>query len=518
MILCFCFTEVFSQLPPTYSITAYDTASKGFYFLTPIKLGTASPGTPAHLILDSKGRVVYYKKFNSNTGDFKLHANGLMSYHNNSKFYLMDSTFTVIDSVRIKNGLLFDAHELLILPNGHYTLLGNEKVQMNLSSYNMFNQNNTPGSPNATVTCGVIQEQDAAKNVVFEWHSKDYYSFADVDEVFLNNPSNVDWTHYNAVEMDQDGNYLVSSRHFNEITKINRSDSSIVWRFGGKQNQFVFTNDPSKFLAQHDIRRLSNGNVTMFDNGYNTVPLHPASTKEYKLNETAKTATLVWSFTENAGAYSRFIGNTQRLSNGNTLTDWGGITNNVNALFNVVTPGGNKIFEIVFSDTLRSYRAFNFSPTWSFKQPTITCNYNGTQYYLDAGPGYSSYLWSTGATSQTIAISLPGDYYVFVPYGSGGKVSSEWYSVTSVTNPCVFALVEEAKESATKCKIYPNPFTDSFIIESQSGPFEIFDLMGRKLMTTSAFSEINLEVNMKDFQPGIYFVRMDGCVKRIVKQ
>ena len=124
-----------------------------------------------------------------------------------------------------------------------------------------------------------MQEQDANKNVVFEWHSKDYFNFTEVDTMRLLNPANVDWTHFNAVELDDDGNILVSVRHFNEITKVNRSTGAVMWRLGGKMNQFTFTNDSTQFIGQHDIRRIANGNITILSKiiwvGFCTGPPDP---------------------------------------------------------------------------------------------------------------------------------------------------------------------------------------------------------------------------------------------------
>src|SRR5512138_3527317 len=167
---------------------------------------------------------------------------------------------------------------------------------MNLSSYHYFGLNhNVPGSTNAEVFGVVIQEFNENKELVWEWKGHDHYQFGDVDPIWLFNPNKVDWTHANAVERDTDGNILLCLRHFNEITKIDYATGNIIWRLGGKQNQFSFPNDPVRFTGQHDIRRVGNSSVTLFDNGQYTNP--PVSRAlEYELDESNKVATLEWEY------------------------------------------------------------------------------------------------------------------------------------------------------------------------------------------------------------------------------
>src|SRR5690606_33427409 len=107
----------------------------------------------------------------------------------------------------------------------------------------------------------------------------------------------IDYAHGNAVELDSDGNILISSRHMNEITKIDRTTGEIIWRWGGKNNEFTFVNDTLAFSFQHDIRRLPNGNVTLFDNGNHHKPPRSRAV-EYELDEVNKTATVVWQYPE----------------------------------------------------------------------------------------------------------------------------------------------------------------------------------------------------------------------------
>ena len=55
---------------------------------------------------------------------------------------------------------------------------------------------------------------------------------------------------------------------------------------------------------------------------------------------------------------------------------------------------------------------------------------------LDAGPGFSSYLWSNGATSASIQVTTPGPYHVTLTYGTGCTVSAT-SNLATVANPVV---------------------------------------------------------------------------------
>ncbi len=515
--------QVAAQLYPPFQVQIFDSTVTGYYFLSPIKIpnpGGAFRGT--HLILDKNGHVVYYRRLPQGvtSSDFKLQPNGWISHTMGARFFFMDSTFTVVDSAFCQNGILPDGHDVQVLPNGNYLLLGLENVPMDLSAYNFFGPNhNLPGSPNAVVLSGVVQELDPAKNVVFEWRAIEHYDFADVDENQLGNPANVDWTHYNSVGLDSDGNILTSARHFNEITKISRSDGSIIWRLGGKANQFEFLNDTSQFLAQHDARRIANGNLTLFDNGLNKQPPHPAAAKEYELDETAMTAKLVWSYTENPASWSRALGNAQRLDNGHTLINYG-LLQNENLVFNVVDSAGNKVFEIAFDDSLTSYRSFHYPDLpWQLDRPKITCFKSGDEFFLEAESGHASYQWSNGETTQTISVSDAGTYFVFVPKGPG-FVSSEPFVVENSANPCGISSSNEI-DAADSFSIFPNPAAEvvtlRFSNENQLGnTVEVTDLFGKKLISREvAASEFALDVSA--LPPGVFLIQANGRVSKFVK-
>lgn len=515
-----------AQLPyPDLNITVNNSGSSGYYYFCPYKLSLFSslpPGSQTQMVLDKDGRVVYFKPVaHYFAGDFKQLPNNLVSSIYGEKFIFSDSTFANVDTVTTKNNIIFDLHDIELLPNGHYLLMGTENIQMDLSSYHMFNHVGDPGGVNAIVNAGVIQELDAARNVVFEWHSIDYFDFDDVDEFFLTDTGGVDWTHMNSASLDTDGNILISSRHFNEITKISRTDSSVIWRLGGKRNQFTFLNDTLQFVRQHDARRLPNGNLTLFDNGKAGPPIHPAFAKEYLLDEINMTADLVWYHYEGPDIFSRSQGNTQRLANGNTLISWGDLRNK-SAVFSVVDPLNNTVFEVSSPDSLVTYRTFNFdSVPWLHNRPNVTCWSDSSGHFLVADSGHSYYLWSNGDTTQSIALTTNDTFFVFTPIGDGGFIGSESFIVTDSLDPCGFVGVNEIGDF--RLTIYPNPATNEIRIrhfgDLRNYDVSIYDVTGRIMdfiANTNQVAEIILDISK--LNSGIYFVRAGKYSGTFLKQ
>jgi hypothetical protein len=513
-----------SQNFPPMELTIFDSsATQGYYFIAPY--ASSPPYTYANpqLILDRFGNVVWYRIFPGSaqyttTYDFTIQPDGRMTYYSikRNKYFVMDSTFTSVDSLDSANGFELDVHDIQFLPNGHYLLLAQETRNMNLTGYHIFGINHTsPGGANAQVIGVVIQEFDENKNLVWEWKGHDHFAFNDVDSLFLFNPNKVDWTHANAVEPDNDGNILLSCRHFDEITKIDRQTGDIIWRFGGKRNQFTCANDPLKFSGQHDIRRISNGDITILDNGtYNVPPL--ARALEYSLNESAKTATLVWGYFYNSSLYSIAVGGHQALPNGNHLIDFGAIPDGF-PWFVLVKPDKSVAMKISYAGSYTSYRAFNYDTLpWGLTRPLIDCYQDGNDYFLEAESGHSQYLWSTGETLQTIQITDPGEYWVYVPYGEG-NVSSRHFVVSDTSNPCPYLpVIKPAEKMPFSVSCVPNPVRDHarimFVLPEKSEiSFEILDLSARPRIsipkTVFASGKNMIPLDLSHLEKGIYFLR-----------
>jgi len=518
------FSATGQNLPPLL-VQIHDTsASKGYYFLTPYTNSPPYIYDHAQLILDQFGKLVYFRMFENSTEpnpsiDFKLQPNGQMSYFHVSreKFFLMDSTFMVVDSIGCVNGFETDQHDLQILDDGHYLLFGTEIRIMNLTSYHWFGLfHNMPGSANAQVSGVVIQEFDENKNLIWEWKGHDHYGFGDADSIWMFTPGKVDWTHANAVERDNDGNILLSLRHFNEVTKINRSTGNIIWRLGGKRNQFSFPNDPVRFTGQHDIRRVGPNTVSLFDNGQHSNPPRSRAV-EYELNEADKVAMLSWEYIYDENMFSYACGNHQVTDNGNHVVDFG-FTNSLDPWMVMVGPGMEEILEVTYPQGYISYRAFNYeSLPWRLNRPVVECQKSGDDYYLVAEPGHPSYLWTTGDTSATVLITDTGEYQVFVPYGTG-YLGSEPFVITDPVHPCTFLQVtpEENLQEATM-RIYPNPAAGRANVvftlpERGMVSLELYNSLGIRIRTVTSgvwsAGVHQLAVDISGIQPGVCYLTM----------
>jgi outer membrane protein assembly factor BamB len=300
-----------------------------------------------HLVaMKNTGQFLFIRQMPSPCYDFRLQENGLLTYFQNAgqKYYAMDSNYNVVDSFYTGNGYDTDLHELRILPNGNALIMSYDVKIIDMSKI-------VPGGQkNAQVTGLIIQEIDPAKNVIFQWRSWDHFEITDADSVNLS-LGVIDYCHGNALEIDYDGNIILSSRNMSEITKISRTTGNIIWRLGGKNNQFTFINDPIKFSYQHAIRRTSAGTYTLYDNGNFHVPKFSRAV-EYRLNETNRTCELIWEYRRDPLIYSFAMGYVERLPNGNTSISWGFS----NITYTEVTPTGETAYEFSLGNLSYSYR------------------------------------------------------------------------------------------------------------------------------------------------------------------
>ncbi|MDE1178576.1 MAG: aryl-sulfate sulfotransferase [Edaphobacter sp.] len=213
-------------------------------------------------------------------------------------------------------------HDVEVLPNGHWVLIANTIKNV---------------SPYGNVVGDVIIDLDTNLQPVWLWNEFDHL---DVSRQPTDFP---DWTHTNAVLYSRDdGDLLISIRHQSWIIKVNYAngtgDGSIVWKLG-EGGDFTLTNgtDPIDwFYGQHQPSFFSTAtsgvfSLALMDNGYHrevssntycgtnvdcytTVPI-------LSINESAKTATIVYRDTLPTSQYSSWGGGSTQLANGNLEFD-----------------------------------------------------------------------------------------------------------------------------------------------------------------------------------------------------
>jgi hypothetical protein len=336
-------------------------AADGLVFLTPTS-GQAG-AVQGQEIVDGQGRPVWFAPLPSGETSYDLrvqeyrHEPVLTWIQSQGAFstgpttdYVVDRHYNVIATVSAGNGLTADIHEFFLTREGTALITIYNTVTRDLSSV---------GGPKAgLVTEGVVQEINVANgNVIFEWHSLDHIG---LDESYLPLPASAttawDYFHLNAVRVDEDGNFLVDSRHAWAVYRVDRHTGAVKWRLGGKKTDFAL-GPGVQFAWQHDPTAVDDhGLVRIFDNESNGTPVLPYSRVIWVRRDDAKrTATLERWFKHPDGLQAPSQGNAQGLENGDTFVGWGALPR-----LSEFGPDNALLFDAQLPTGYNSYRAYRF--------------------------------------------------------------------------------------------------------------------------------------------------------------
>ena len=521
------------DLADCITIDVNDNPSPGEIFFDAVNTSVSNPQCMGYFIIKPDGQTVFS---HSTTipyfDDFKITQRGYLSVFNyaEQQIEVLDSNFHLIRKFKPTNGYTADNHEFLLTEDGHALLIAEEDQVVDMTVYD------PSYSSNATVLGTVIQEFDASRNLVFEWRSFDH---VDITEGLHENLtySFIDYCHTNSIDIDADGNLIVSHRHLDQVTKIDRNTGEFIWRLGGVKNEFTFLNEPEPFTYQHDARRIENGNLTLYDNG-DFHPVKRSYAKEYALDEVNKTATLVWSYAHpdvnGKPVYFFATGSVQRLPDGNTFIDGGYDTfMDDQPNFWEVTPDGTIIWQLTLHETKNvvSYRArkFDWNPcarptarlmkTSDITSHTAKLTWNeatNATLYLVQVHEKGTDNWQqllTSIPSKTISGLLPNTWY-------------EWRIKSSCTDPDTVSGFSEPKSFKTLdarselaeyemiADVFPNPAADVVTISLHesaevSYSVRIVNLPGDVLFDSGKISgDLPLEIPVSDFANGIYFLEI----------
>jgi len=164
----------------------------------------------------------------------------------------------------------------------------------------------------------------------------------------------------------------------------------------------------------------------------------------------------------------------------------------------------------VLMDTL-IIQTVNFTPVFLGNDTTISGSINLT---LNAGAGYTSYLWSTNATTQTINITAPGMYWVEVT--SGPCSSKDTIIITAGTEN-----INDIYAQSVTVNVFPNPLKEFtvFKVNSTENNFnysiELIDVLGHTVKKIENIQKNEYQLFKSDLQNGIYFYKISSNQKTV---
>ncbi len=396
-----------------YEFMKYDSSYHGQYFIAPFYPKKISGYDPSLGILDEDGYLLWYHQLSEGAlTNFKYHpANHLFSFTftltaDYGYSIVMDTYFNIVDTVFQINWVSLDNHEFQVLENGNYLLSGRTDSVVDLSAHKL---KGAWGSDTTHIRGFVIQElAPHTHELLFQWNSNDHIDpLLSYEKVYNYNRANFDYCHGNTIEKDADGNYMVSFRHLNAVYKVDSLTGNVIWKLGGKDSDFTFTNDLG-FSAQHDIRRLSNGNISIFDNANMSSEPQASRPVEYVLDTLNRTATKVWEYLHEPRIYAPAMGNYQRTPEGFHMISYG-LSNRPDLSMILLNE----------QDSTYTYRGLTLELPFAIDRPKVSCTPENGKITLAAPSGYQTYLWSTGDTTPVIMVADTGVYQLWVNKGIG---------------------------------------------------------------------------------------------------
>ncbi|HUK44095.1 MAG TPA: arylsulfotransferase family protein [Gaiellaceae bacterium] len=342
--------------PPTITVeTAAPTVAPGYMFLAPFQ----GPGQHGPLIVDDAGRPVWFKPLESelahNFRVQKLGGQPVLTWWEGKAvngFYegecvIADGSYRIVNRLAGANGLHPEVHEFVITSRDTALISANDFVPADLSAYG--------GPANGTMVEGVVLEIDISSGeVLLEWHSLHHIA-PDESYVAADAATVWDYLHLNSIGVDQDDNLLVSCRHTWAVYKLHRESGEIIWRLGGKNNDFQLGPGAS-FAYQHDARGHPGGVLSIFDDGaYSTTVSVESITRAILLvlDVDAMTAELAQAFPNPRGSLSWALGNMQLQEHGGPFVSWG-----TTPEITEFAPDGSVVFDAQFTGGAISYRGF----------------------------------------------------------------------------------------------------------------------------------------------------------------
>ncbi|UCC45209.1 MAG: hypothetical protein JSU65_04640, partial [Candidatus Zixiibacteriota bacterium] len=181
---------------PQVVITVNNNPSPGYIFISYPHYGDTEKYA---MMLDNSGLPVWYRRggIGNLWNEIKVQRNGTITM---GMFTGYDKNFNWVWNYFTGNGYGIDHHDLEVLEDGGYLMIGGRNNTVDMSRY-------IPGgNSSANVHETIIQEYTATGELIFQFRSWDNFDISDV-EANVEDPlsENIRFPHINATDVDEDG-------------------------------------------------------------------------------------------------------------------------------------------------------------------------------------------------------------------------------------------------------------------------------------------------------------------------
>lgn len=328
-------------------------------------------GQAGPMILDEQGELVWFHPMphSRKATDFRAqryHGRPVLTWweghfdpdgFGRGHYIIANQSYQRIARFRSGDGHLGDLHEFVITPRDTALITIYRPVPYDLSPLG--------GPEHGTVLEAIVREVDIdTGRVLLDWHALDHVSLTESHEPVSSDGDELyDFFHVNSIDVDHDGNLLVSARHTDTVYKIDRQTGEVIWRLGGKRSDFTM-GPGARFFSQHDARRQPDGTLTLFDNSNPPQKRDSSRAIILRLDMRRMRATLEQSFEHPLGLSSISQANAQALPGGDMFVGWGS-----QPYFSRFNANGDLEFDAHFPDDTDVYRSYQLP--WKGDPPGV---------------------------------------------------------------------------------------------------------------------------------------------------
>lgn len=342
--------------------------SPGYLTLAPKGYPDDGPGQRGCLLANRMGQPVWFlprEGENEVPMDFKVQTyrgepvltwwqGTVHEGYGTGKGVIYDSSYRKVAEVNTGDDVEdADLHEFLLTDDGTALLMAYQPHAVDLSELG--------GPTRGWAFSGVVQEVDVETGkVVSHWDSIDHVDLTEAYTELADTGSRktpFDYFHINAIDLDDDGDLLVSARNTWAIYKISRRTGEVIWRLGGKKSDFTLGAN-AEFYWQHDARWLSKRRMSLFDNAAAPPQAERSRGLILDLDTQAMRADVVQEYVHPTNLLADNQGNMQVLSDRRVIIGWG-----AQPYASEYTSDGELLRDWRFPAADQTYRAYSFDWT-----------------------------------------------------------------------------------------------------------------------------------------------------------